>query len=320
MAQDNEVNIDDVFDKLKHYLKGFLRLIFKLFGLIYAKKIVFLVLIVIGIIIGFFLDSGKPNEYDTTLQIRTLKESTEYVYDLVGNLNQNLEDTSYLKANNFAYNEIKEVEITPMANMEDLLSTFKGDDSQTLETLILNTSTQDLLTSEFFRSQYRQHQVKLRFGKAYTANSLKHFLNFLNNNPYYQKLHEITQNSLTTQIVQDGKTVVQIDTLIANYNRGLKFNNNTTSATAVVGERQTSAAYNLLNFRKDLITEIEDFKKEKDQLQKPVVLTNKPVVLKKKRVLEKYTLSIPLLLVSLFLIFLIAAAMIRRLNTWSKKP
>lgn len=319
MAQENDVNVDDVLAGFKRFIKRIFRLIFSFFRLIYSKRFIFLILIVIGVIAGFFLDVNKPVKYGTTLQIRTFQESTEYVYDLINHLNEDLADTVYMDENGFIDQEIAFVEIKPIANMEDLLTTFKDDNSQTLETLILNTSTQDLLTSEFFRSQYQHHEVTIRFGKDYKEGTIDRFLDFLNNNAYYQKLHRLRQESLSAQIAEGEKSIQQIDTLIANYQSSMAASNAPSSFTALISEKKTSSIYDLLNFKNELVGDIQDFKKEKEQLEKPVVLTNKPVVLKNKSVFRKDVFFLPLVLSIGFLIVLLFVALGRKVKSWTER-
>jgi len=319
MRNDNDVYVDDVFNKLKQFVKRIIRLIFKVFRLIWSKKIIFLALIVLGLVIGFFLDLNKKNRYETVLQIRTFQASTEYIYNIVDNLNKNLRDTTYLKENGFKNMELKSVDIVPLANMEDLLSTFREDDSKTLETLILNTSTQDLLTSEFFRSQYRQHEITIRFGNAYDQNSIAKFLNFLNSNRYYQDFFKLKQSTLQTSIKESEGSIIKIDTLIANYNANLKNGNTNGPVTAFISEQRASSIFDLLKFRSSLVEDIAGVRLELNALTAPVTLTNSPVIIEQDGLVKNRTVFVPILLVSTFLIILLLIAFYRKMKHWVQK-
>lgn len=320
MRNDNDVYVDDVFNKLKQFVKRIFRLIFKVFRLIWSRKIIFLGLIVLGLIIGFFLDLNKATRYETVLQIRTFQASTEYIYNVVENLNKNLGDTTYLKENGFKNLELQSVDIVPMANMEDLLSTFRDDDSKTLETLILNTSTQDLLTSAFFRSQYIQHEVDIRFGAAFDKNSIANFLNFLNSNRYYQDLFKLQQSTLETRIKESEGSIVKIDTLISNYNGNLKEGNANTPMIAFISEQRATSIFDLLKFRNDLVEDIEMLKMSLVELKAPVTLTNSPIIIEQDGLLKNKTVFVPLMLVSAFLLILLLIAFYRKMKHWVRKP
>ncbi len=319
MRNDNDVYIDDVFDKLKHFVKRIFRLIFKVFSLIWSKKLIFLGLIVLGLIIGFFLDRNRVTRYETVLQIRTFQASTEYVYNVVNNLNKNLGDTTYLKENGFKNLELRGVDIVPMANMEDLLSTFKADNSKTLETLILNTSTKDLLTSEFFRSQYSQHEVAVKFGSAFDKNSIVNFLNFLNSNDYYQDLFKLQQRTLQTHIKESESSIGKIDTLISNYNGNFKDGNINGSMTAFISEQRATSIFNLLTFRNDLVEDIATLRLKLKALTAPVTLTNKPIIIEQDSLVRNKTVFIPLMLISAFLLLLLLIAFYRKMKHWVQK-
>ncbi len=317
MRNDNDVYVDDVFNKLKQFVKRIFRLIFKVFNLIWSKKIIFLGLIVLGLVIGFFLDHTR---YETVLQIRTFQVSTEYIYNVVDNLNKNLGDTTYLKENGFKNLELQSVDIVPMANMEDLLSTFRDDDSRTLETLILNTSTQDLLTSKFFRSQYIQHEISIKFGKAFDKNSIANFLDFLNSNRYYQDLFELGQSSLHIRIKESESSIVQIDTLIANYNENLKEGNANGPMTAFISEQRATSIFDLLKYRNNLVKDIENLRLGLEELKAPVTLTNNPVIIEQDGLVKNKTVFVPLMLASVFLLILLLLAFIRKMKQWVQKP
>lgn len=319
MRNDNDVYVDDVFNRLKQFVKRIFHLIFKVFSLIWSKKIIFIVLIVLGLIIGFFLDLNRATRYETVLQIRTFQASTEYIYNIVDNLNKNLGDTTYLKENGFKNLELQSVDIVPMANMEDLLSTFRNDDSKTLETLILNTSTQNLLTSEFFRSQYSQHEVAVRFGSAFDKNSIADFLNFLNSNRYYQDLFKLKQSTLQTRIKENEGSIVKIDTLIANYNGNLKKGNANGPMTAFISEQRATSIFDLLKFRNTLVEDIATLRLEFNALTAPVTLTNNPVIIEQDGLVKNKTVFIPLMLISAFLLILLLIAFYRKMKHWVQK-
>jgi hypothetical protein len=320
MRDDNDVYVDDVFNKLKQLVKRIFRLIFKVFSLIWSKKIIFLALIVLGLIIGFFLDHNRATRYETVLQIRTFQASTEYIYNVVDNLNKNLGDTTYLKENGFKNQELQSVDIVPMANMEDLLSTFRDDDSKTLETLILNTSTQDLLTSEFFRSQYSQHEVAIRFGSDFDQNSIANFLNFLNGNPYYQDFFKLSQSTLQTSIMESESSIAKIDTLIANYNGNLKQGSAGEPMIAFISEQRATSIFNLLQFRTDLVEDIATIRLELNALTAPVTLTNKPIIIEQVGLAKNKIVFVPIVLISAFLLILLLIAFYRKMKHWVQKP
>ncbi|WP_031426872.1 hypothetical protein [Flavimarina sp. Hel_I_48] len=320
MRNDNDVYVDDVFDKLKQFIKRILRLIFKFFSLLWAKKLIFLALIIIGLGIGFFLDMNKETHYESILQIRTFQPGTEYVYNSIDNLNKNLRDSTYLRENGFESQELQSIEITPMANMEDLLSTFGSEDSRTLETLILNTSTQDLLTSEFFRSQYAQHRIDMKFGKNFDKNTVSNFLKFINENPYYQDLYILNHESLAKRIEEDQNSIKQIDSVIINYNGNLKEGNSNGPVTAFISEQRASSIFELLQFRNSLVKEVEVLKAEMQELKSPVTLTNNPIILEQDGLVKNSTLFLPLLLAGIFIALLLIVALYRKMKLWVQQP
>ncbi|MGB3775572.1 MAG: hypothetical protein WA951_09975 [Leeuwenhoekiella sp.] len=320
MRNNDDVYVDDVFDKLKQGLKRIFRLIFKIFSLFWSKKIIFLALLIIGAAIGFFMDMNRTPHYESILQVRTFQAGTEYVYNIIDNLNKNLGDSIYLKENGFKNQELQSVEIVPMANMEDLLSTFRDDDSRTLETLILNTSTQDLLTSEFFRSQYSQHSIAIRFGSKYDENTISNFLKFLNSNTYYEDLYKVQQESYQERIDENQNSIEKIDTLITNYNGNLKQGNTTGGMSAFISEQRATSVFDLLQFRNSLVRDIQTVRFELEELQSPVTLTNKPVVLEQDGLVKNKTVFIPLLLMGIFAIVLLLIAFYRKMKIWVHKP
>ncbi|HEA28547.1 hypothetical protein LCGC14_2791420 [marine sediment metagenome] len=320
MRNDNDVYVDDVFDKLKQFIKRIFRLIFKVFSLFWSKKLLFLGLIVVGVAIGFFLDMIKETRYESVLQIRTFQAGTEYVYNIIDNLNQNLGDTLYLEENGFTGQELQSIEITPMANMEDLLSTFRNDDSRTLETLILNTSTQDLLTSEFFRSQYSQHKIAIRFGKNFDENTIPDFLAFLNSNPYYEDLYKLQQESYRQRITEDQNSISKIDTLITNYNGNLKQASSSGSVAAFISEQRATSVFDLLQFRNDLVKEVQTLTLQLKELKAPVTLTNKPVILEQDGLIRNKTVFVPLLFIGVFALILVLIAFYRKMKLWVQTP
>lgn len=318
MRDSNDVYVDDVFDKLKQFIKRILRLIIKILNLIWSKKIIFLGLLLVGFVTGYIIDRSIPTKYETVLQVRTLRSSTEYVYNLLNNLNRNLGDSLFLKKSGLNVHEIESVEIVPMANMEDLISTFRADDSRTLETLILNTSTQDLLTSEFFRSQYAQHEIRIQFGTSYNEQTPFNLLKFINDNKYYQELFRLNQESFKQQIEANYSTLEKIDTLVNNYNSNMNSGASGSSISALINEQRATSMFDLLKFRTDLVRDTEELKSEMEQLNTTVTLTNKPVILEQRDFFEERKFLIPFILAGGFLIILLAIAFVRKIKRWAQ--
>lgn len=319
MRDTNDVYVDDVFEKLKNFIKRILRLVFKVFSLIWAKKLIFLALLVVGFVMGYIIDSSTPKEYETVLQVRTLRSGTEYVYNLMDNLNRNLGDSIFLEEIGLHRNELESIEIVPMANMEDLISSFRSDDSKTLETLILNTSTQDLLTSEFFRSQYGQHEIHIKFGSTYNKSTLNNLLDFINDNAYYQQLYRLNQESYKAQIAANEMTLTKIDTLVTNFNSGMSnANSSNSSLNAILNEQRATSIFDLLRFKTELVRDTENLRGNLEQLEAPVTLTNRPVILEQRDFFEKRKFFLPLILAGGFLIVLLLLAFFKKMRSWAQ--
>ncbi len=296
----NETDIRAVFVWAKKGRNNFLLSIDNFIKFI-GRNILWLIGVVLaGVLLGWILDGISPQKYESSFLIHANQNSAEYVYNFVEGFNRKLGDTSYLKNNGFKRNEIKKVEIDPIVNFNDLLVTYKNKNIALLETLLENASAKDILESEFFRSDYRFHKIKMELGTTGDTATIPKFINLIDENPYFRELNVVARGHTNRTLASYNKLLRQIDSAVSKYNSQLA--ENIQSNRVLISSEESNLVNDLLVNKKITLLEMEQFKLDSVSFQKPILLVNEPILVKKQSILTNLKVLLPLLFVIFFFI------------------
>ncbi|MEO9893550.1 hypothetical protein [Aurantibacter sp.] len=324
-SSSDEIDLGQLLKLTRKILNSIFSGILRVF--LYLKRNAFklLGLIIIGVVIGFVLNSLVEDKLQTEAIVKPNFESKDYLYDVVEELKSKVtaKDTAFFKNLDIDVNYFRkfEIDIEPIEDQSNLEKTNAEDDNKYLEILQNykdNDFVLDIVKSEILKKSIRTHRITFthknpKKGEEYVAK----ILDYINNNPYFIQLQEAHTKNAQLRIKQNDGLIKQIDEMVLNFSASLKNNQNTTGQSMVLLESESGLNVpSLLMFKNRLIKENEVKQVELIEQKKPIsILSLGKTHVVKKQLLNKNFVLIPLLLIGLF--FLIS--FIAYLNRKSKE-
>ncbi|MDH1882753.1 hypothetical protein ACTS9V_06025 [Empedobacter falsenii] len=207
---DEELDLNNIISSINKKIQSY---IFNFLNLLLNNKLKIVILIFLGIGIGFFLNQLFSKRV-SQLIVLSNNNSVEYLYSKIQNLQSNFSDP---KAKKFIKN-INHVEITPIVDVYK----FTGTKESNLETLKMYAEDGDIMKmteDKNFIKNYDSHIISISNGNnLINEKMINEIINYLNNDLFYKELLKISKENYLNKIKQNELLIQQIDILIAKYN------------------------------------------------------------------------------------------------------
>ncbi|HIB36745.1 hypothetical protein [Mesonia sp.] len=227
--QDEEVDLGDLFRLLKKGIQYIFNLFLRFVAFVLRHAIVLIVLIVIGAIIGYFLQKKSGELVKTEMIVVSNFESAEYLFNSVDEISYQIKnrDSSALEELGIPLeNTNLKLEVEPIVNIDK----FSEEEEVFLELISESNFLEDDEKKEMFARYFDYYKIILYHPK--TENStyiLENILKKLRNNKYFQEYNDVSLKFLDKQIEANENLVLQIDSLVRNYSKNLVSNQSSTS-------------------------------------------------------------------------------------------
>ena len=293
--ENDEADLNMLFNSIKKGRDNFSAFLYDMLLTIKRFWIVFLLLVIAGIAYGYYKDNYGSKKFTTSLVIQTNQKSTEVIYDYIDNIN------SYaLESKGFAPYEILEVEIKAVSNFKDLLDKYENQNTDFIEYLLENASSDDVLREEFFRDSYRFHKVEVELGYTQDENSIDKLIAAFNDIDNYKEINAFYGDFNDRKVAEFEKMLTQIDETIARYN-ATPSGGEANLAITGVNFRENNFITSLVEYKTYLMRFIENAKYDALTAKKNVYLVNEPILRAKKPFLP-WTIIFPIVAIVFFLI------------------
>ncbi len=308
MAQrdSEEIDLGTIFGKVRDGYHNFLIALFRGSRFLLRNWILILGIIVVGVVIGYFLEDKKSNE--TTLLVQINFESANYVYNAIDQLNAKLQenDADFLMENGFLDNgrtAVTSAEIEPIVNIMDILKNTTGNDGYIQAVFDQSKFEDDLLTSEVFIPEYKNHRIVITSNENDTDKVLSVFLSYLNENKILNKIKVVKIKNTESIIEKNKNSIASIDSSMKVYGTPMPSNIHPGQNYFNYYEFNNGNIHLLVQQKTSLLEENEELEIELIKYNNIVELLNKPELQIKKNILAKQTIIIPLLFMGLFILF-----------------
>jgi hypothetical protein len=299
--EDQEIDLSQIFKKIGAFFEGIATTIFK--GILFIKNniLTFLLLFVIGFGLGFYLDCNHKS-YESEIIVMPNFNSNDYLYSKINLLNSKIKenDTVFLKKLGFEdVNQINSVEIKPILDIYK----FASSNVRNFELIKLMSEKGDLnkiVEANLTSKNYPFHAVNISTSTMITSEGLINpVLAYLNSSEYYSKIKTENRNNIEIKIKQSDLIINQIDGFLAAAQ-----NNTRGTSNNLVYYNENSQLNNIIKTKDSLITgqgyqRIERINSDK-VIKDVSIVTN---LKNTKGINGKLKLILPLVLISLFLIF-----------------
>lgn len=305
-----EIDVMQVFSMFKKFFKGFLRSVISVIRFYKKKWILFLILLVLGGAIGFFIDRNEDiqNEYIQEIIIEPKYNTTKFVYDFIEELDRSFNDDYFLEKLGINAENIKnlnKITIEPLIKGTDVLDNLQERyENREFFKDIMTAYEEDKLKEEEFRNFYKHHRLILKFKNKNTENTKisSSILKYIKSNEYYQNVMNFTIAQNKSSLEKNKKSLQFIDKYLDNLNNSPSSNSN--ELVVIANESEAPTIASLLK-QKDLLLEEVNEQEKILVLDKEVlsVVDYGDIISTRKKLLNRTVFIIPLLLIGLVSLF-----------------
>lgn len=315
----DEIGFHQLLNNMKSMHHSLLRGAFNVYSFFIKRIIIFIVLIVIGAVAGFFLTKDSQPYQKTTLLVQLNYNSANYVYSTIKQLNNELVqyDQSFLKSNNLFQKGqpvIYSIEISPIVSLSEIMRKLP-DNNRNLDYLLQQAQYKDqLLTSEIFVPEYKTHKITITAPADADTGVIQKTLAYINSNELLQQLAPIYKNSLQTQIEESKYSIAQIDSILSNFGKDASQKASISSNKLYINtsDKNIDNLYLVLKEKTTLLQQLEIMQTDLIKSTQPVVLLNEPTFKIKKGLFYNKTIWLPILFIVLYISYCLLKKAIKK--------
>lgn len=285
MAQQNsseEVDLGYLLKKSNDFLKGIAKGIFKILDFFLKHIIWIIILIIIGIGIGFYKDYTTTKGYDNQVIVIPNFESVDYLYSKIEAINSktSVGDTIFLK-NIFGENRGKMgiIEIEPIVDVYNFISKSR-ENIDILRILAQNQDFSEYIEDISTSKYYKYHRINIPIeGSENSEKIINDLFNYLNENEHFKNYQQIFNETKVYDIHEHYKMIAQVDSLVKSTYEMYGNNSN-------VSVNNNSDQHYLIERKRLLIEDLYQLKIEQKDYTSPIKVVNVDYNLEPKKILN----------------------------------
>lgn len=219
----DEIDLGQLFQMIQKGLDRILRGFLRLFLYLKKNALILVGLLVLGAAIGFGLNQIVTKKMKTEVIVKPNLESKNYLYDVVNEIQANIEakDTSFFQPFGISLDKLRDfkVEIEPVEgdlkgkNLEDQMKYL-----ETLQNFQNTTMISQVIRDEILNNSSLNHRISFFYKDAvYGQECAQKLIDYINSNPYFEELIQIYQENAKERIEKNEAVIRQLDDLITNY-------------------------------------------------------------------------------------------------------
>ena len=233
--QSEEVDLGQLFKLIGNAFNSFFQFISNIFKAIYDVLLIIIIhifkrlkwyigAIVLGVVIGYFIDKNLPYLYGANMQVETKYNSARQVYENISFLNQlaaidkdSVELAKLLEITPKEAASIKGFSIEPNIDENDKIKLFSDFRSQ-LDSLTRSTYTYKNYIEGLTYYSFENHQIEVKSLNKFIFQKInKSLAKELANNPYLEEIKEVTLKNLTLKEIALEEQTKALDSLKNTY-------------------------------------------------------------------------------------------------------
>ena len=237
-----------------------------------------LAIILAGIALGYFLtDKDTPAAKEATILVKINFDAGNYVYDAVDMINLKIssEDSEFF-AQEMKLNKdetVDEVSISPVIDIKDIMA--KDVKANEIRALFENLEYEDgFSVTEGFKSDYDYHFIKVGVSNNSSISTVNKIIDYFNDNPLFTELRERNLQRISSIILDNEQTIMQIDKLLNYYISDTK-----TNSSQLYIDNKDVRPNELIKTKITLQNENQELKRENLTTKETVMLINEANIL-----------------------------------------
>lgn len=303
-ASQQEMDLSDIFSLIGRFIKNCIYFIFRIVDFIIRKWWIILLLIVAGIVLGYFTKGAAS--YEANLLLKTNFKSQSYVYTAINQFNNNLAegDTDFVTSlgkdpSTFG---VASVEVAPVVEVLDLIA-YIGENDRALGEMTREFKLEDdreLFATDRFLSTYKYHKLTVGLKSEQGKEDIASLMSFINDQPFAKELKEKGIVTHTEFIKSQEQSIEQINSLINAYSKENGLLNSTKEEGFYFNNRSDNIS-DLFDVKTLLQRNLEELKNDDVSYTDVAVIVSDIQASRDTSILDNMIVIYPLLFVILFL-------------------
>jgi len=225
--ENQEIDLFQVFKNVGRFFEKINTGIFRCIQFFIKKAIVIIVLLVVGIGVGFYLDKIQK-KFDHQIIVTPNFKSTDYLYSKINLLNAKIIEgnTAFLKDSVGLKNPeiLKGIKIKPITDVYKFIEN-KTENFELIKLMAeagdINKILEDNLTSK----NYTNHEIIVKTDElASDESTIQPILNFLNESDYFKKIQIEEFKNAQIKLSQNDTIISQIDAVLNGFSSSVNRN------------------------------------------------------------------------------------------------
>lgn len=298
-SQEQEIDLGQIRIGIKNYFNGIINSFFDFIFFVKKKIIIIGTLLLIGIVLGFFID--KNHAYTQDITVIPNFGSNEYLYKKVDFLNSRIieKDEKFFKSigiNNsdkIGKIQIKAINgIFGFVNMRDNEQNF-----ELIKLMAEDGNIDEIIKSDIASKNYYLHNITFQTAEKINQKEvIDPLLKYLQDNSFYKTQQKIYQENTNDKIKFNDSLIKQIDGLI------VKLSDNNSGSNVSISENKGISE--LINKKNELVIESQYLKIHKHEYEDIIKTQNVSLNnVNTKGLNNKMKFILPFLIVFLYLGF-----------------
>ncbi|TVZ16166.1 hypothetical protein [Maribacter sp. MAR_2009_72] len=301
----DEIDLGQLLQLVKKGFNSIFRFVLRIF--LYLKKNIFLLigLVVIGFVIGFALSKVISKRLKIEVIVRPQIDSKNYLYDVVNEIQANVEskDTLFFKSIGIEEIDFQGLEVAISRVAEEATSEADLQYLELLQSFENTDAIADIVRAELQNKSSFNHRITIYYKNPDIGQEFANkVIAYINSSKYFDDLRQTYTSNAAERIEKNKVLLEQVDEIISNYSKKmLEQQGDSATDRIVVDNQETLNITGLFNLKNELIKDIETKKIELIQSAEVVRVINfgKPQQVRKS-FLGKKIVMIPLILLGLF--------------------
>ncbi len=320
-----EIDLSEISKKIGGLYDSVLRSIFNVILFFKRKALILGLLIIIGAVLGFFLDSNK--NYNSQIIVAP-SGGVDYLYSKINLIKSRLseKDEKFFKSIGITNSDkIQNIKIEPIVDLYNFVNNntaiaSNAQNTQNFEVIKLLAESNDInkvIEDELTSKNYPYHSLLISSnGRIESDDIIKPLLKYLNTDDYMNQISKINKENILIKMKKNEEEIVQIDSLISVISKNISKNN---KGNNLIYNNENSEINGMFELKNKLISEIASQKIQLvkiDTFIKDVSIT--PNVINNKGTNGKMKLILPILFISLFVLIYLFLAFYKNQLTKTK--
>jgi len=301
-SQDQEIDLGQVFSKVSDFFSGLVDKLFDFIFFLIKKSVIIIVLLVIGVGVGYFLDQSSK-VYNHEIIVSPNFGSVDYLYAKVNLLEAKKKENDTVFISNLGVKDVKKlgkIEIEPIIDVYQFISN-KPENFDLIKLMAEDGSLDKIVKDEITSKNYPFHVIKFSTSKLISeADVVNPLLNYFNDSEYYNRVKNQYLENTKIKMSANDSTTAQINALLNDFSKTTSSNQ---KSDKLVYYNENNNLNEIIKTKDVLVSEQGDLRMRlinSDKVIKEISITTN--IINTKGTSGKLKLVIPILFVFMFLL------------------